>query len=340
VNSSFVITRIAPVFLAMALAQNALAETLTVYSAMEPDQVREYTDAFEKANPDIKLEIIRASTGIMAARIFAERETPRADVIWRLSNFHLIRMGKLDMLEAYMPKNGEKLAQPFIDSANPPMWVGQDGYIGAICFNTVEAKKKNLPKPASWKDLTNPIYRGQIVMPNPNASGTGLIMVSSWLQTFGAAAGWKYMDDLNKNIAQYIPSGSKPCQLAATGEYPIGLSVSFRAAVLKAQGAPIDLIFAKEGAGWDLEGAAILKGTKKLAAAKRFMDWSISEDALLMYSAEYAVLPRDVPGAKIPPFHPASISSVLIKNDFGWLAANYQSFLAEWNSRYESKAAK
>lgn len=332
--------RIASSFLAVTFAQTALSETLSVYSAMEPDEVQAWTSRFEKANPDIKLEVIRASTGTLSARIIAEKDNPQADVIWRLSNFQLIRMGKLGMLEAYQPKNSDKLAPPFIDSATPPTWVGQDGYLAAMCFNTVEAKKKNLPKPASWQDLANPVYRGQIVMPNPNASGTGLVMVSSWLQSFGETAGWQFMDELNRNVAQYVPSGSKPCQLAATGEFPIGLSFSTRAAALKTQGAPIDIIFAKEGAGWDLEGSAILKGTKKLAVAKRFMDWSISDDALLLYSENYAILPRSVTGAKVAAFHPASVTSLLIKNDFDWLAKNYQSVLTQWSGKYESKAAK
>lgn len=339
-KSSRIALRIVSLFLVAACVQSAWAETLTVYSAMEPDEVHEWTGRFEKANPDIKLEVIRASTGTLAARLYAEKDNAQADVIWRLSNFQLIRMAKLGMLEGYMPKGADKLVPPFIDKATPPTWVGQDGYLAAICFNTVEAKKKNLPVPTSWRDLTNPVYRGQIVMPNPNASGTGVVMVSSWLQSYGDTAGWQYMDDLNKNIAQYVASGSKPCQLAATGEFPIGLSFSTRAAALKAEGAPIDIIFAKEGAGWDLEGSAILKGTKHLAAAKRFMDWSISDDALTLYSKNYAVLPRNVIGANKVPFHPADINTLLIKNDFDWLEASYQAVLAKWASRYESQAAK
>ena len=326
--------------LAVACAQSAWADNLTVYSAMEPDEVHEWTGRFERANPDIKLEVIRASTGTLAARLFAEKDTPQADIIWRLSNFQLIRMAKVGMLQGYMPTGAEKLAAPFIDQAVPPTWVGQDGYLAAICFNTVEAKRKHLPVPTGWGDLTNPVYRGQIVMPNPNASGTGVVMVSSWLQTYGDVAGWQYMDDLNKNIAQYVASGSKPCQLAATGEFPIGLSFSTRAAALKTEGAPIDIIFAKEGAGWDLEGSAILKGTQHLAAAKRFMDWSVSDDALMLYSKNYAVLPRPVPDANKVPFHPADINLLLIKNDFDWLETNYQAILAKWSSRYESQAAE
>src|SRR3546814_6418948 len=63
--------------------------------------------------------------------------------------------------------------------SNPPPWVGQRAYAAVVCFNTIEAKKKNMPMPATWKDLTKPIYKGQVVMPNPNSSGTGFLDVSS-----------------------------------------------------------------------------------------------------------------------------------------------------------------
>ena len=78
------------------------------------------------------------------------------------------------------------------------------------------------PEARTWKDLTKPVYKGQIVMPNPASSGTGFFDVTAWLQLWGEGGkggGWKYMDALHENIAQYTHSGSKPCNMAAAGEY-------------------------------------------------------------------------------------------------------------------------
>ena len=57
--------------------------------------------------------------------------------------------------------------------------------------------------------------------------------------------------------------GPKPCNMAAAGEYVIGISSSTAPTPRKGKGAPIDLVFPKEGLGWDLEASAIHKGTKK-----------------------------------------------------------------------------
>ena len=105
----------------------------------------------------------------------------------------------------------------------------------------------------SWKDLLKPEYKGMIVRPNQNSSGTGFLDVSSWLQFFGEAEGWKYMDALHENIASYTHSGSKPCKMAASGEAVMGISFAFRDAKEKAAGPPIEVIVPSEGAGWDME---------------------------------------------------------------------------------------
>ena len=57
------------------------------------------------------------------------------------------------------------------------------------------------------------------------------------------------------------------------------MSFEFRAARLKKQGAPIDIVFPEEGIGWDMETTAIVKGTDKLEAAQTLVDWSVSEAA-------------------------------------------------------------
>ena len=46
-----------------------------------------------------------------------------------------------------------------------------DVWGATICFNTVEAAKRNMPKPETWKDLTKPVYKGQIVMPQSGVVG-------------------------------------------------------------------------------------------------------------------------------------------------------------------------
>jgi iron(III) transport system substrate-binding protein len=311
---------------------------LTVYTALEDDQLKAYTEGFNKANPDIEITWVRDSTGIITAKLLAEKANPKADVVMGVAATSMAIFDKEGMLQPYAPKGLERLAPEFRDAKNPPAWVGMDVWGATICFNTVEAAKKNIPKPETWKDLTKPVYKGQIVMPHPASSGTGFFDVSAWIQIYGEADAWKFMDGLHENIAQYMHSGSRPCAAAANGEYVVGISFEYRANREKAQGKPIDLVFAKEGLGWDLEAVGIYKGTKNMAAAQRLLDWAISDAAMALYAKNFAIVAVKALSQPLPNV-PANYPSMLAKNDFQWAANNRDKILAEWSKRYESKAA-
>ena len=324
--------------LAAAGAASAQKTQLTVYTALETDQLKAYTEGFNKAYPNIEITWVRDSTGIITAKILAEKAAPKADVIMGVAATSMAIFAEEGLLLPFAPTGLDRIPPQYRDGANPPRWVGMDVWGATICFNTVEAAKKNIPKPDTWKDLTKPAYKGQIVMPHPASSGTGFFDVTAWLQLFGEADGWKYMDGLHENVAQYMHSGSRPCAAAAAGEYVVGISFEYRANREKARGAPIDLVFPKEGLGWDLEAIGIVKTTQKLDAAKSLVNWSITNDAMALYAANFAIVA--VPSLSKPlPNVPADYASRLVKNDFAWAAKNRDKILAEWSKRYESKAA-
>ena len=66
------------------LVAPAAAADLTVYTALEADQLEAYKEAFEKDNPDITIQWVRNSTGIVTAKLLAEKAAPVADVVWYL----------------------------------------------------------------------------------------------------------------------------------------------------------------------------------------------------------------------------------------------------------------
>ncbi len=310
---------------------------LTVYTAVEAEDLKRYAETFNQDHPDINIKWVRDSTGIITAKLLAEKDNPQADIIWGLAATSLLLMKTQGMLQPYKPKGLENLDPKFYDSDPLPSWTGMDAWVAAVCFNTVEGAKYNLLAPRSWQDLTKPMYKGHVIMPNPNSSGTGFLDVSSWLQMFGEDDGWAYMDALHENIARYTHSGSKPCKLAAAGEIPIGISFAFRGAKSKAAGAPIDIIIPREGIGWEMEATAIVAGTDKLKAAQTLADWSISKQAMQMYNIGYAVIGYKNLAKPVKHF-PPEILDRLIDNDFEFSANNRERILAQWQSRYDSKS--
>jgi iron(III) transport system substrate-binding protein len=315
----------------------ALAGELTVYTALEADQLKAYKDAFEAKNPGTTINWVRDSTGVVTAKLLAEKAAPVADVVMGLAATSLMLLDKEGMLQGYAPQGLDVIPASYRDSMNPPKWVGMDVWSSALCFNTVEADKAKLPKPATWEDLTKPEYKGKITMPNPASSGTGYLMVSAWLQMMGEEKGWAFMDKLHQDIASYTHSGSKPCKQAAAGEYVIGLSFEYRANKSKKDGAPIDVVLPSDGLGWDMEASAIMATTPKLDDAKKLIDWSVTKEANELYAQNYAIVA--MPGVAKPlEYVPSNIESLLIKNDFNWAAANRDRILGEWTKRYDNKS--
>lgn len=322
---------------AVAGAGIAAAEELTVYTAVEAEDLKRYAETFNQDHPDITIKWVRDSTGIVTAKLLAEKNNPQADVVWGLAATSLLLLKTEGMLEPYAPQGVEALNPKFVDKSSPPAWTGMDAYAAAICFNTVEAAKHNIQPPKSWADLTKPEYKGHIVMPNPASSGTGFFDVSFWLQLMGEEKGWQYMDALHENIGRYTHSGSKPCKMAGAGEAVMGISFEFRAAKEKQGGAPIEIIFPEEGIGWEMEATAIMAGTPKLEAAKKLVDWSVSKKANEMYNVGYAVVA--MPGVAVKVDHvPDDLADRLFDNDFEWAANNRQKILEEWTKRYDSKS--
>lgn len=333
---STLLAAIACLVMPIALAQGKT--TLTVYTTLEKEQLAPYKAAFEKAHPDIQIAWLRDSPGIILARLIAEKDAPKADVLWGVPAMHILTLNKMGLIQPYEPKGYAQLKPRFRDSVNkPPVYTGNEAWMTMICFNTVEAKKRGLPPPTQWSDLAKPIYKGQITMPNPASSQTGYLGVNHWVQSMGEPAAWKYMDGLHANIAMYTHSGSKPCKLAATGEYVIGISTDITAPQLKSKGAPIDIIVPTDKLGWDIESTAIMKGTPKLAAAKVVADWVTTKEANEQFNKFMAVVSHPEV-SQVPPNYPANAEAMMADDNVTTAVDNLTRLTNEWVRRYDGKS--
>lgn len=330
-------TAVAALFAAQA-ADAQQRTRITVYTALENDQLAPYKEAFERAHPDVEIAWVRDSTGTITARFLAERENPRADAIWGLALTSILMFEQQNLLAEYSPQGFAALKPSFRDAAAPITWHGMDAFAAAICYNSAVARQRNLPPIRTWADLLNPAFRGQIVMPNPASSGTGYLTVSAWLSIMGEAGGWDYMSKLHDNVAVYTHSGSAPCVQAARGEAAVGISFDMRAAREKTQGAPVDIVVPTDGVGWEMEASAIVRGTRNMAAAQKLMDFSASLAANQLYARYYNILAH--PGATgAAQNYPAETEARLIRADFAAVAAMRERVLAEWTRRFDGKSA-
>ncbi|QCI65443.1 putative 2-aminoethylphosphonate ABC transporter substrate-binding protein [Phreatobacter stygius] len=309
-----------------------------VYTATETEELSALKAAIETDLPDIEVQWVRDSTGVITARLMAERDSPRADMVFGLVTSSLLLLERMNLLEAYRPQGAEGLKPAFQDTSEPYSWTGLDAFVIALCFNTVEAGKANIPKPESWGDLIHPSLRSRLVMPHPASSGTGFLIVASWIQIMGEDAAWRYMEALDRNVSLYTHSGSAPCVQAARGERVIGISFDMRAARERSLGAPIDIIVPRDGVGWEMGALAIIRGRPpaQAAAARRIADWATGRNANELFARFYGIVAR--PGiVNVPPNYPTDAESRMIQLNYTWMADNRDRILAEWSKRFENR---
>jgi len=207
---------------AASVAMPSFAGEITVYSALEEDEIAAYLEAATQAMPDVNVNLLRLSTGDLGARIIAEADNPQADVVWGFALTNMLNPQIYNQLQSYQAAGVDRLADQFRDPQDK--WFAPTGYVGAFCVNADRLEKIGAPVPKSWADLKNPAYKGEVVMPDPTSSGTGYLQLAAILQGLGEDAGWQMVKDLNANMAQYTTSGSRPCRMAQAGEYAIGAS--------------------------------------------------------------------------------------------------------------------
>lgn len=325
-----------------ASAESGEDNVLNVYTALEDEQVTDYLEEFKELYPDVTVNVTRESTGVITSRLLAEKDNPVADVVWGLSATSLLQLKQEGMLEPYAPEGVDRILPEFKDSDETPSWVGIDAWETAWIVNKEVLKEHGIDEvPTSYQDLLDPKYEGLIAMSNPASSGTGLLTVNGILSLYGEEEGWNYLDELDKNVAVYMHSGSQPAKETAAGEYGIGISFGYRC-LQSAEEVGSDIceaVFPEEGSGWDMEANALIKKDNVKECAKDFLDWAISDNIMTKYAQNYPIVAIGV-GDDVPEGYSENPMDQLLPNiDFNKAAQNRESILAEWSDRYDAKSA-
>ena len=131
---------------------------------------------------------------------------------------------------------------------------------GALIINTKVMEEKNLPIPASIKDLTKDIYQGYLSIPDINASSTGWLLVQAILDSYGEEEGRQILSKLLENVGPHLESsGSGPIKKVRSGEVAIAFGLRHQAVADEEKGLPIKVVDPIEGNMVLTESLAVIK---------------------------------------------------------------------------------
>ena len=261
---------------------------------------------FEKAT-GTKVSVVQKATGEMLAQVKAEAANPKGDLWWAGPADSYLQAAEEGLLETYASAGVNDL-HPWaqrITAVSKTRVAGVYGGILAIGYNTELVAKKKMPVPGCWKDLLAPVYKGEVMLGNPLASGTAYLMLASLVQVFGEDEAFRYLRALDANVTSYARSGIGPMTAVKRGEVAFGSSVLHGIVNEIVAGFPVRPILPCEGVGYEVGSMAIIKGARNLENARRFYDWALTVDAqqIGLDVKEFAIptnrhvkLPATVPG--------------------------------------------
>ncbi len=182
----------------------------------------------------------------------------------------------MDILECYVSRPGENIPQMYWDPRG--CWYGWSYWFINGVYNTEVLAQKEPRTRRAGKDLLDPKWKGEIVMPQPGNSGHGIRhRCDDHARLYGEEEGWKYLEELDKNVDQYASRAALLPSWSHKGECAFGLTWDQAVTSRKAEGFPVEMWITEEGVGYDLDVAVIFKTGQNLTEAKKLIDWRTTE---------------------------------------------------------------
>jgi iron(III) transport system substrate-binding protein len=291
---------------------------LVVYCTVQEEWCRPMVAAFEKAT-GVKVLMTRKSSGEFYAQLKAEAGNPRGDIWWGGTGDPHLQAAEEGLTEPYKSPKMNELQDWAVRQWDVSKGRTVGVYAGALgySYNVDQLKKKNIPEPKCWSDLTKPAFKDEIQVANPNSSGTSYTMLATFVQLMGEDKAFEYMKAMHKNVNQYTKSGAAPARAAATGESMVGITFQHDAVVQAIGGAPVKIVSPCEGTGYEIGSMSIIKGAKNMENAKKWYDWALGAEAQSI--GAQAKVSYQVPSnknASAPPQAPKFSEIKLINYDF------------------------
>lgn len=224
--------------------------------------------------PNLTINFVRAGSVETIKRFVAEREAGliATDLIHSADpgGFdYFAQKGWLDTSLTEMPALKD-FRDGFYDTKAG--WVALRATGIAIMYNTNSVKPADVPK--TWKELTDPKWKGRIAISDPNRAGSSFSHLYAMWKLYGP----DYFKALAANDVMVAGDGSATRQAVATGERDIAPVSEYDAFEFKKQGKPVDVAWPQDGTILLPAPIALVKGCPNLDNAKALAAYMLSKE--------------------------------------------------------------
>ena len=241
--------------------------TLDIYAPQGQEVTEALVEAWQRKNPDLRINLIRGGAGELLSRMRAEKGRPLGDVFWggaiELYRANADLFAPLDLKEA-----GE------FDFRDPERkWHPWTRNVLHLAVNTRRVPD-HLPK--SLRDLADPKWsrRGRIGLSHPASSGTAYTIVPALVTVHG----WDYVAAVLAN-ARLTDSSETSFKWLKDGEVAAGFIFEKMLLDYVSAGAPLKLVVPEEGVIQQADGLGLVAGAPHPAEAAAFLEWMAGAEA-------------------------------------------------------------
>jgi ABC-type Fe3+ transport system substrate-binding protein len=262
-------------------AQDKIGWVGPIYKELSESLTKGFKDYYKKTyNKDITITFLSpGGWPVCVDKVRTWGDKPDADVFLGAGAPAHEVLKKEGRIVPYKPKDWDKIpadlhGMKVKDEAG--YWTCFSPWIVTNLYNEKVLKALRLPPPKTWKEMLNPIYRGNVVQTLPYASGTMHEVVEILLQGFGEKEGWAYNRLLAAQLARFSTGSTDTTHIVSRGEVPIGIAQpQMNAMVARRDGYPVrDLL--PDKTILVPEAVALLKNAPNEQVAKIFLDWLFS----------------------------------------------------------------
>lgn len=263
-----------PVDLAAAKAEG----TVSWYTSTPQSQAQKISDMFT-AKTGIKVQLFRSGGEAVMTRFLTEQDAGRtaADVITTSDPAAFNGLARGGKLLPFTPMGAELV--PASAKASDGAWISQRLNLIVPAYRT----DKVTNPPASWKDLADPRFKGQLVIADPAFTSFAYLVVHSLSRELG----WDHFRKLAANGTMIVQGHAQLATALISGERSVAIEADAGQIYTDIQkGAPIKIVSPAEGVFLINSPMAIPAKAPHPNAARAFIEFNLSPEVQQLFAAE------------------------------------------------------
>ena len=213
------------------------ADAIVLYTSVTQATVDTVVDGFRASHPDVVVEVFRAPTGELNARIAAERRDGglRCDLLWLTDPLSMQQYEAAGLLRAAEP-----------DTSGVPDRFAQDRFWGTRVLNLVVVTNDSAPPIGAWEDLVAAAQEGGVALADPSFAGSAFAAVAYF--ALDPDLGNAFLQRLHDAGASQVGTPGDVVTGVAEGTFAAGITLDFIARAAVDKGSPIDIVWPDSGA--------------------------------------------------------------------------------------------